>query len=357
MTALADAGVPFEIVPGVTSASGLGAYTGVLLTHGEVASSVAFVSGHDPAQVNWAPCVSTLAVFMGGTRFAEIAQRMMVAGWPGPTPAIAVRWATRTSQRSITGTIETLSDQMDAAGLRPPVLIVAGQVVALRDRFNWFENLPLFGQRIVITRDRMQAPELAGSLSELGAEVVECPVIEIRPIPGEAPPNLDAYDWIIFTSVNGVRHFVDRLTDIRQLKGRIAAVGASTKEAIESLHLTVDRVPKEYVAEGIVEAFQNDDLQGKRILLPRAAEARDLVPTELTKRGAIVDVLDVYRTVVPEDAGVCADDALGANYRSIENGRTHSDERFVTHGAGVNDGRMAHGHIVPDQTGKIIGQM
>ncbi|HEY3743218.1 MAG TPA: uroporphyrinogen-III C-methyltransferase [Bryobacteraceae bacterium] len=304
LEALAAAGVPFEIVPGVTSISGLAAYAGVPLTHGNESGSLAIVSGHDLDLVDWSATrgFPTLALFMGANQFFEIAERLTSAGWPQETPALAVRWATRTSQHSIEETIATLADRMVAESLRPPVLILIGQVVALRGRFNWFERLPLFGQRIVVTRDRAQAPELTARLTALGADVIECPVIEIRPSEFTLPAALDTYDWIVFTSVNGVRHFIDRLDDIRQLKGRIAAVGSSTRAAIEALRLKVDRVPTEYDAEGIVDAFAADDLTGKRILLPRAAVARDVVPVELTKRGAHVDILEVYRTVIPDDA-------------------------------------------------------
>ena len=146
-------------------------------------------------------------------------------------------------------------------------------------------------------------------MAALGAEVIKCPVIEIRPS-DFAMPELDPYDWVIFTSVNGVRYFMDRLDDVRQLGARIATVGSSTKAAIENMRLKVDRVPREYVAEGIIEAFAHDDLKGKRILLPRAAEARDVVPVELTKLGARVDVLEVYRNVLPEDAAASAQQAF-----------------------------------------------
>lgn len=310
LEALAEAKVPFEIVPGVTSASGVAAYTGVPLTHPGVSDSIAFVSGHDPESVDWTATrgVSTLALFMGASQFAGIGQRLIRGGWPADTPALAVRWGTRTTQKSIEGTLATLAELM--AGLTPPILIVVGEVVALRDRFNWFERLPLFGQRIVITRDRAQSADLEQRLTALGAEVLECPVIEIQPLEFRTD-KLDQYDWVIFTSVNAVRHFIGRLEDVRQMKGRIAAVGASTKAALESYHLNVDRVPREYVAEGIVEAFAQDDLAGKRILLPRAAEARDVVPVELERRGATVDVLDVYRTMLPSDAAPRAAEAFG----------------------------------------------
>jgi uroporphyrinogen III methyltransferase/synthase len=303
LEALAAAGIPFEIVPGVTSVSGVAAYTGVPVTHAGVSKSVGYVSGHDPDAVDWAALrgVSTLALFMGASQFSGISERMIAAGWPSSIPAMAVRWGTRTSQRSIDGTLESLAGLIKASNLTPPILILIGEVVAMRDRFNWFERLPLFGSRIVITRDRTQSSEFSDRLNALGAEVIECPVIEIRPA-AFVMPDLNQYDWIIFTSVNAVRLFMDQLDDVRQLKSRIVAVGSSTKAAIERFRLRVDRVPRDYVSEGVVEAFAEDDLNGKRILLPRAAEARDVVPLELTKRGASVDVLEIYRNVPPEDA-------------------------------------------------------
>jgi uroporphyrinogen III methyltransferase/synthase len=186
---------------------------------------------------------------------------------------------------------------------------VIGEVVTLRYRFNWFERLPLFGQRIVVTRAAGQSAELAAPLEELGAEAILLPTIEIRPPTDPAPldraiAQLDTYDWLIFTSVNGVRGFIERLdrsgSDLRSLRAHICAIGPATRAAVEALHLKVDRMPAEYVAESLVEAFAADDLKGKRILLPRAAVARDVVPAELTRRGATVDVVKAYRTAAPE---------------------------------------------------------
>ncbi len=193
--------------------------------------------------------------------------------------------------------------------MRPPATIVVGEVVALRDRFNWFEKLPLFGKRIVITRDRGQAAELAAPLNELGADAILLPAIEIRP--AEDPEPLDqaiarlrTYDWLIFTSVNGVRFFTERLDasarDMRALSSlKICAIGPATRAAVEALHLKVDLMPEEYVAESLVAAFTEEHLNGRRILLPRAAVARDVVPVELTRRGASVEVVEAYRTVAP----------------------------------------------------------
>jgi len=193
--------------------------------------------------------------------------------------------------------------------MKPPATIVVGEVVHLRQKLDWFERLPLFGKRIVVTRAREQADSLVGRLRALGAQVIEFPTIEIRPPADPAPldraiANLHTYDWLIFTSANGVRFFIDALdrsaADLRSLRARICAIGPATRDAIEALHLKVDLMGKEYVAEGLLEAFAAHDLAGKRVLLPRAAVARDLVPATLTSRGAQVDVVEAYRTVAPE---------------------------------------------------------
>ena len=304
--ALAAAGLPFEIVPGVTVPLGVAAYTGVPLTHREHTSAVTFVTGHRVDAIDWGKVGSaeTVVLFMGLVNFAEIAAEMIQRGRSADTPVMVVRWATRPNQQTIVGTLTTLPGLIAAQGLRPPATIVIGDVVSLRDRFNWFERLPLFGPRIVITRDHRQSRDLAEPLEALGAEVIALPVIEIRPPADPAPlaramAQLDTYDWIIFTSVNGVRRFVSQLDDIRRLRAKIVAIGPATQAAVEALHLKADVVPAEYVAESLLESLAREDVNGKRILLPRAAVARDVVPAELAKRGAIVDVVEAYRTEAP----------------------------------------------------------
>jgi uroporphyrinogen III methyltransferase/synthase len=309
---LASAGLPFEIVPGVTTPLGIAAYTGVPLTHREHSSAVTFVTGHNVDAIDWSKigASETIVLFMGLVNFPAIARALIEKGRSSDTPAMAVRWATRPDQETITGTLASLPEKLSAAGMRPPATIVIGDVVSLRDKFNWYERLPLFGQRIVVTRDRHQASELADPLEALGAEAVLLPTIEIREPAdpaalNEAIARLDSYDWLIFTSANGVRYFVDALdrsaSDLRSLKARICAIGPATKAAIESLHLKVDLMPREYVAESLIQAFAQEKLHGLRILLPRAAVARDVVPVELSKRGAKVDVVEAYRTFAPTD--------------------------------------------------------
>jgi uroporphyrinogen III methyltransferase/synthase len=310
--ALSAAGIPFEIVPGVTTPLGLAAYTGVPLTHREHTSAVTFVTGHSVEAIDWGKIGSaeTIVLFMGLVNFPAIARALIERGRSPKTPAMAVRWATRPDQQTIAGTLQDLPQRIEAAQMRPPATIVIGEVVALRERFNWFERLPLFGQRIVVTRDRLQAMDLAEPLEALGAEAILLPAIEIREAadPGaldRAIACLNSYDWLIFTSVNGVRYFVERLDasgcDLRSLRAKLCAIGPATRAAVEALHLKVNLMPEEYVAESLVAAFDSVDLSGRRILLPRAAVARDLVPVELARRGATVDVVEAYRTVAPEN--------------------------------------------------------
>lgn len=311
--ALAAAGVPFEVVPGVTTPLGLAAYCGVPLTHRSHTSVVTFVTGHNPESIDWDRVgrAETLVIFMGLTTLPVIAREIIRRGRPANTPAMAVRWATRPEQWTITGTLEDLPDRVRDAGMKPPATIVIGEVVSLRDTLSWYEKLPLFGRRIVITRPRGQAEDLALQLHDLGAEVIEYPTIEICPPLSTGPldaaiERLSSYDWLIFTSVNGVRFFLERLdssrNDLRALRAKICAIGPATRKAVEDLHLKVDLMPDEYVAESLLEAFAGEEMRGKRVLLPRAAVARDLIPTALRERGAEVDVVEAYRTVVPEEA-------------------------------------------------------
>ena len=304
--ALAAAGIPFEIVPGVTTPLGIAAYAGVPLTHREHTSAVTFVTGHAVDRIDWDKVghAETLVIFMGLTHFPEIARELIARGRAADTPAMAVRWATRPDQEVITGTLATLPKL--AASMKPPATIIVGEVVRLHEKLDWFGRLPLAGRRIVITRAREQADSLAAKLSALGAAVIELPTIEIQPPADPAPldraiAELPSYDWLIFTSANGVRAFIDRLPDLRALRGKICAIGPATRAAIEALHLQTDLMGEEYVAESLVAAFGAHPLEGKRVLLPRAAVARDVVPVELAKRGARVDVVEAYRTVAPAD--------------------------------------------------------
>jgi uroporphyrinogen III methyltransferase/synthase len=310
---LAAAGVEFEVVPGVTAPLGIAAYTGVPLTHRDHTSVVTFVTGHNVEGINWATAgmSDTLVVFMGREHLREIAERLIAVGRSAETPAMAVRWGTRPDQQTIGGTLATLPTLVEAAGMKPPVTIVIGDVVRLRETMNWFEKKPLFGQRIIVTRALAQAAEFSAKLQEAGAYVVELPVIELAPLADytaldECIRRLESYDWVVLTSANAVEHFFARLSacerDVRAIRGRICAIGPATREAIEAAHLRVDVVPDEHVAEGAVRAFSAFDMKGARVLLPRAAEARDVLPKALTEMGATVDIAEAYRNVIPKDA-------------------------------------------------------
>ncbi len=312
LEALTEAGIPFEVVPGVTSPLGIAAYSGVPLTHRAHTKVVTFVTGHDVEGIDWSKVgqSETLVIFMGIAAIREIAREIVRHGRAAETPAIAVRWGTRPDQETVAGTLANIADQIEHAQLKPPATVIIGDVVALHERFNWFEKLPLFGQRIVVTRAPDQAAEFSERLRSLGADAIELPVISIQPAVDAAPldqaiERLSDYDWLIFTSVNGVRFFMESLDrskqDLRSLRARVCAIGPATRRAVEHLHLKVDLMPDEYVAESLVKAFAGADLTGRRILLPRAAVARDLIPKELAKLGAQVDVVEAYRNIVPED--------------------------------------------------------
>ncbi len=320
--ALAAAGIPFEVVPGVTVACGVAAYTGVPLTHREHSSAVTFVTGHEPAQIDWTSFsgADTLVIFMGLTTIGEIAARLIAAGRDPQTPAMAVRWATRPHQQTISAPLSELAGRIAKAGMKPPATIVIGEVTGMRERLDWFERLPLFGRCIVVTRAADQANALSHLLNEAGAEAVELPLIALEPSPDTGPLDeailrLSSYDWLVFTSANGVRYFVERMdrlgVDVRRWPPRVAAIGPATAEAIERLHIKVDIVPEAFVAEGLASGFERFELHGRRILLARAAEGRDVVPEALRQRGAQVDVVEAYRNTIPAEAPARARELFG----------------------------------------------
>lgn len=307
--ALAEAGIPFEVAPGVTAPLGIAAYTGVPLTHRQHTSVVTFVTGHNVDSIDWTKTgvSETLVIFMGVHHAAEIIQRILAAGRDPRTPAMAVRWGTRPGQQTIAGTLADLPQLI--RDLAPPATIVIGDVVSLRPKLDWFEHLPLFGERIVVTRAKAQAAELSQRLRQLGAEPVEVPVIELAPLDDykhfdACIQQLPSYDWLIFTSVNAVEFFLQRMRacdrDWRSVRGRICAIGPATAAAIAPV--LPELIPAEHHSEGVAEAFRRYDMRSARVLLPRAAAAREVIPQVLTEMGATVDVLDAYANVVPQDA-------------------------------------------------------
>jgi uroporphyrinogen III methyltransferase/synthase len=317
--ALADAGIPFEVVPGVSAAMAVPAYAGIPVTHRGLASSIAVVTGHeDPAKtessIRWeqlAIGVDTLVFLMGVGNLAHIAGQLIANGRPGTTPVAVIKDGTGPRQQTLVSTLEGVAAAAEEAGLQPPAAIVVGDVVSLRDRIRWFDNLPLFGKRVLVTRSRQQASSLSQLLARQGAWPIELPTIRIEPI-SDSPEldraigELSAYAWLVFTSVNGVDIFFERLRalgkDSRAAGGvRLCAIGPATAAALERQGLVADRMPDEYVAEAIADALKTENIAGQRILLPRAESAPPDLVTKLTGMRASVDEIALYRTVPPPE--------------------------------------------------------
>lgn len=317
---LAQAGIPFEVVPGVTAGIAAPAYAGIPVTQRGMAASVAFVTGHeDPTKpdtdVDWAHLargVGTVVFYMGVGKMADNFRRLVEHGRAPETPAAAIEWGTYPRQRTVSGTLQTLPDIAKEAGIGAPSLIVVGEVVALRETLGWWDRRPLSGRRIVVTRARAQASEFAAALEALGAEVVQFPVIRIAPAEDAEPLRQAAaqagtFDWIVFTSANGVERFWYALTeqrcDARALGGvRVCAIGPATAAELERRGVTPDLVPDQFVAESAVRALLGASrVRGERILIPRAAVARPVLPDALRQAGAEVVEVAAYTTV--QDGG------------------------------------------------------
>jgi len=315
---LADAGIAFEVVPGVTSAVAAPAYAGIPLTHRKFTSTVAFVTGHEnpekeSSNIDWkslASGIGTLVFFMGVKNLENIANQLMKHGMAPEKPAALIGWGTTPRQTTVVGTLGTIEAEVRKAGMKPPALIVIGDVVNLRERMRWFENRPLLGKRIVVTRARKQASGFLRMLSDSGAECLECPTIKVVPPESwhaldKAIGRLSDYDWLIFTSVNGVSYFYKRLfaagMDTRALQDiRVAAIGPATAERLLDFGISCDIIPENYRAESVVAAFEHVPVTGKKILLPRAREARSILPEELTRMGARVDEITAYVTEISD---------------------------------------------------------
>jgi uroporphyrinogen III methyltransferase/synthase len=320
---LVAAGIPFEVVPGVSSALAAPACAGIPLTHREHASVVTIATGHrasegsevSPPPLPWDALVrqgGTLVFLMGMEQLPAITARLVAHGLAADLPAAAVHWGATARQRTVVATVGTLASAVRDAGLTAPGIVIVGSVVALRERIRWFEARPLFGRRVVVTRPRGQVGPLADLLEERGAEVIVFPTITIVP-PPEATPldravaEAGRYDWIVFTSVNGVQAFFARFAatgrDVRELaRVRLAAIGPETAAQLERRLLRPAVVPDDYRAEGLLAALAGEDLRGRRVLLARAAGARPILPDDLRRRGATVDEVEAYRAVLPTDA-------------------------------------------------------
>jgi len=337
--ALRTAGLPFEVVPGVTSAVAVPAYAGIPVTHRGLASTFAVITGHeDPekpeSSIDWAKlatAVDTLVFLMGTKTLPEIVEKLVANGRPPETPVAVIRWGTTPQQRTAIGTLRDIAARVEEAGITPPAITVVGEVVRLRERLSWFEDRPLFGKRVLITRTHRQASTLAGLLAAEGAIPVELPAIEIEPSAdpaavGAAIDGLRAgrYAWAVFTSANAVEpwfeHLLQRRLDARAFAvTEVAAIGPATAESLAAHGIVADLVPEEYVAESIVEALlprlteaplaaRPEALEGSsgatklRILVPRAEGARTELVEGLQAAGAEVDEVTLYRAAVPETA-------------------------------------------------------
>jgi uroporphyrinogen III methyltransferase/synthase len=331
--AIVDTGIAFEIVPGITSAIAGPAYAGIPVTHRADNSHVTFFTGHEnPSKEKTAIDYAALAklggtqvMLMGVERIDAIAKEMLSSGVRRDLPVALVRWATTGRQKTLIGTLENIAQRAVEAEFEAPAVAVFGDVVALRKDLKWYEDRPLFGKRIVVTRTRKQAGALSNQLRALGADVFELPTIRIEPPTdlrefGQLVQDSHLYDWIVFTSPNGVDAFFEMFfklyDDAREIGGaKIAAIGPATAQRVRDFHLHVDLQPEEFVAEAIVRQFQKQGgVENLRILIARAEKARDVLPRELSKLGAIVDEAFAYRTV-PETR-----DITGARRRLLEEG-------------------------------------
>jgi len=330
---LADAGIDFEVVPGVSSFVAVPNYAGVPLTHREFCSKLTLITGHeDPTKeassIDWeqvARTPGTKVIMMGTDRIGQIASTLAKHGLDKNTPVAMVQWGTTARQRAVEGTLETIAEVAAAAQIGPPTVAVIGEVVKLRQKLNWFEKRPLFGSRIVVTRAREQAGELSSRLREAGAEVLEVATIKVE-APSAREPLIDAmlelnsYDWLVFTSPNGVttffEYFFRQFHDMRDLGGaRIAAVGPATANKLKALHLQVDLMPEEALGASIAEAFSEfESVENLKICLLRAEVANRELPVALEALGAIVDDIPVYRTVAETK------DPSGAGEKLLETG-------------------------------------
>ena len=320
-SALAEKNIPFEVVPGVSSAFAAPAYAGIPVTFRGLASDFAVITGReghakDGPGIAWdmlAKGVGTLIFLMGVKNLPKIVQELKANGKSGTTPVAIIRWGTLADQSTLTGTLDDIVNKVNQEDFHPPAVIVVGDVVQLREKLAWFEKKPLFGLRIIVTRAATQAGGLGELLEEAGAEVVQVPTIEIQPVDDysaidEAIEKLAAkadnvgFDWTIFTSANSVRFFIQRLQhlghDVRVLaKTKIAAVGSSTAARLATNNLTPDMVPLDFRAEGLIANLEKQGVRGKKILIPRALEAREILPKSLTDLGAEVSIATLYKNV------------------------------------------------------------
>lgn len=311
-------GIDFEVVPGVTSATAAATYAGIPITHRDYTASVAFVTGHeDPTKkfsnISWeklATGAGTIVIYMGIKTLPSITKKLIDHGRSPDTPVAVVRWASTPQQRSVVGTLATIGEVVQKADIKPPALVIVGEVVKLRSTIDWFERRPLFGRRVVVTRTREQASDLVAKLEEFGAECLEYSTIHIEPVDDyavldQAIAELGSYDWLLFTSLNAVTYFFKRLYglggDSRRLAAtKIAVVGRATAEELLKYGVRADLIPEKFTGEGLAEALVKTEVKGSRILLPRALRASEILPEVLADAGAAVTIAPTYRNVPPQ---------------------------------------------------------
>jgi uroporphyrinogen III methyltransferase/synthase len=338
--ALREAEVEFELVPGITAGVAASAYAGIPVTHRDDASAVAFVTGHeDPEKeesaLDWealARFPGTLVFYMGVKRLGDNGAALIAAGRDADEPAAAVERGTMEGQRTVVATLGTLAEAVAREGVKAPALIVVGPVVARRESLAWLEHRPLHGKRVVVTRARAQASGLAKTLRNLGAEVVELPAIRIEPTiesdeVRSAIERIGDYALIVLTSPNGVRLLFEAMRsaglDARALSGTtVAAIGPGTARALAKCGISADIVPERFVAESLVESLAAVEVSGKRVLVARAADARDVIPEHLEGRGAEVDVVALYETVREEPSAEAVEAAQTADYVTFTSSST-----------------------------------
>ena len=357
--ALAAAGLKWEVVPGITSAIAAPAYAGIPVTQRGIASGFAVITGSEDPQgpangVDWDAAASfdgTLVVLMAWRNLPEIVESLTSRGAPAERPAAAIEWGTKNTQRVTSGTLGNISGRVSAAGLRPPMALVIGDVAALRSELAWFDNRPLFGKRVLVTRARSQASRLAELLEAHGAETVQAPAIRIRPVSDTkeldaAIKNISRYDWITFTSPNGVRGLRERLAtlslDSRALSGvRIATVGPATAKAVEDMGIRPDLAPQVYAASGLVDAFAAQGVRIGRALCLRSDIGRETLPEGLRRAGLEVDEVVAYRTEMAPESCEAAREALRDGTRGVD-ATTFTSSSTVT-----NLVRLLEGDIEP----------
>ncbi len=328
VAALAEANIPFEVVPGITSAIGAPAYAGIPLTHRGVSSLLTIVTGSESPDkpdtaVDWdllAKSGGTLSLLMSWENLPAIAQALIDGGRAEDTPTAIVQWGTWSSQKTVIGPLASIAEKARSEGLSNPVVVVVGEVVNLRAVSRWFDNRPLFGKRVLVTRSRTQSADLVDLLESAGAEAVEVPTIEIQPVEDFCKvdsilADIGGFDWVIFTSTNAVEKLFGRLDTLghnaRQFQAsRVAAIGTATASALSERGIVADLVSRESVSQSLIDDFAEQGVVGQHILLPGAEIRPERLRRGLEGLGAVVRELTLYRTVPPSDAGARLADAL-----------------------------------------------